>query len=541
MKRLTLLSGGEKSMTAVAFLFASSWPGRARSTSSTRSRRRWTTSTSTRFLTLLRRYADRAQFIVVTHQKRTMEAADTLYGVSMGGDGVSKVVSRRLAARDAPTPSAARPSSRQPGCGQLSRGTSIAAQLVVMLRAGAARGEAHAAGRRTARRGRVGRRRSARRRTARARLRRPRRPPAKLLARRPRRPPVAEGAALRAKRAGDRGRAGVELRRRALPALSTKARPRHARCAADRRRHPRAASTPTRRAHAAADARTDARRLRVTTASAHAGSCAAGAAAAQPAPADATARRPCATVDLRRAASPRPALHAGGAAGSSGLLAERGGHAVAAPWGRSPRAPQAGAAARHAAPATSPATSRRLARRRPPRARPQPTSRRRSAPCMSARAPTGTVMPATPSDFAKAPRPDTSLRRALASAVPPAARLEGTAGAVELRFERRGALATSATPQPHAGAAPARRHRAAATQSPRSPERSAAAATSTSIRLASSDLTPTAEPLTASRCSSASTTALGPPGARSRVAGAPATSMRPVEREPRAAIARARR
>ncbi|HLM50047.1 MAG TPA: hypothetical protein VK279_05825, partial [Solirubrobacteraceae bacterium] len=49
-----------------------------------------------RFLTILRRYAGRAQFIVVTHQKRTMEAADTLYGVSMGDDGVSKVISRRL-------------------------------------------------------------------------------------------------------------------------------------------------------------------------------------------------------------------------------------------------------------------------------------------------------------------------------------------------------------------------------------------------------------------------------------------------------------
>jgi len=34
---------------------------------------------------------------VVTHQKRTMEAADSLYGVSMGSDGVSKVISRRLA------------------------------------------------------------------------------------------------------------------------------------------------------------------------------------------------------------------------------------------------------------------------------------------------------------------------------------------------------------------------------------------------------------------------------------------------------------
>jgi chromosome segregation protein len=44
----------------------------------------------------LRRYAGRAQFIVITHQKRTMEAADWLYGVSMGGDGVSKILSRRL-------------------------------------------------------------------------------------------------------------------------------------------------------------------------------------------------------------------------------------------------------------------------------------------------------------------------------------------------------------------------------------------------------------------------------------------------------------
>ncbi len=52
-----------------------------------------------RFLQLVRRYSDRAQFIVVTHQKRTMDAADCLYGVSMGGDGVSRVVSRKLGGR----------------------------------------------------------------------------------------------------------------------------------------------------------------------------------------------------------------------------------------------------------------------------------------------------------------------------------------------------------------------------------------------------------------------------------------------------------
>jgi chromosome segregation protein len=54
-----------------------------------------------RFLQLVRRYSDRAQFIVVTHQKRTMDAADTLYGVSMGGDGVSQVISRKLGGKPA--------------------------------------------------------------------------------------------------------------------------------------------------------------------------------------------------------------------------------------------------------------------------------------------------------------------------------------------------------------------------------------------------------------------------------------------------------
>jgi chromosome segregation protein len=49
-----------------------------------------------RFLQLVGQFADRAQFVVVTHQKRTMDAADTLYGVSMGADGVSRVISRKL-------------------------------------------------------------------------------------------------------------------------------------------------------------------------------------------------------------------------------------------------------------------------------------------------------------------------------------------------------------------------------------------------------------------------------------------------------------
>ena len=58
-----------------------------------------------RFVELLRRYSDRAQFIVITHQKRTMEAADILYGVTMGGDGVSQVISRRLPSTTGPSSS----------------------------------------------------------------------------------------------------------------------------------------------------------------------------------------------------------------------------------------------------------------------------------------------------------------------------------------------------------------------------------------------------------------------------------------------------
>jgi chromosome segregation protein len=96
MKRLTLLSGGEKSMTAIAFLFAVFLARPCPFYILDEVEAALDDLNIGRFLDLLRAYADRAQFIVVTHQKRTMEAADTLYGVSMGDDGVSKVVSRRL-------------------------------------------------------------------------------------------------------------------------------------------------------------------------------------------------------------------------------------------------------------------------------------------------------------------------------------------------------------------------------------------------------------------------------------------------------------
>jgi chromosome segregation protein len=98
-KRLTLLSGGEKSMTALAFLFAVFLARPCPFYILDEVEAALDDLNIDRFLTLLRRFSDRAQFIVVTHQKRTMEAADCLYGVSMAGNGVSKVVSRRLPPR----------------------------------------------------------------------------------------------------------------------------------------------------------------------------------------------------------------------------------------------------------------------------------------------------------------------------------------------------------------------------------------------------------------------------------------------------------
>jgi chromosome segregation protein len=99
-KRLSLLSGGEKSMTALAFLFAVFLARPCPFYILDEVEAALDDLNITRFLDLLSAYSSQAQFIVVTHQKRTMEAADSLYGVSMGGDGISKVISRRLPARE---------------------------------------------------------------------------------------------------------------------------------------------------------------------------------------------------------------------------------------------------------------------------------------------------------------------------------------------------------------------------------------------------------------------------------------------------------
>ena len=90
------MSGGEKSLVALAFMFAVFLAKPCPFYILDEVEAALDDANIDRFLQLLRRYCDRAQFIVVTHQKRTMDAADCLYGVSMAGNGVSKVISRRM-------------------------------------------------------------------------------------------------------------------------------------------------------------------------------------------------------------------------------------------------------------------------------------------------------------------------------------------------------------------------------------------------------------------------------------------------------------
>jgi chromosome segregation ATPase len=95
-RKLSLLSGGEKSLVALAFVFAVFLARPCPFYILDEVEAALDDANIDRFLQLVRRFAGRAQFVIVTHQKRTMDAADVLYGVTMGDDGVTKVVSRRL-------------------------------------------------------------------------------------------------------------------------------------------------------------------------------------------------------------------------------------------------------------------------------------------------------------------------------------------------------------------------------------------------------------------------------------------------------------
>jgi chromosome segregation protein len=96
VKRLSLLSGGERSLTALAFLVAIF---RARPSPFyllDEVEAALDDVNLHRFLDVLKGLSAASQVLIVTHQKRTMEMADVLYGVSMAGDGTSTVISQRL-------------------------------------------------------------------------------------------------------------------------------------------------------------------------------------------------------------------------------------------------------------------------------------------------------------------------------------------------------------------------------------------------------------------------------------------------------------
>jgi chromosome segregation protein len=107
VRQLSLLSGGERSLTALAYLFAifRSRPSPFYVLDEVEAA--LDDVNLHRFLSLVDEFRREAQLLIVSHQKRTMEAADCLYGVSMQPGGSSKVVSERAGARHGSTVSAA--------------------------------------------------------------------------------------------------------------------------------------------------------------------------------------------------------------------------------------------------------------------------------------------------------------------------------------------------------------------------------------------------------------------------------------------------
>ncbi|MDT0269352.1 chromosome segregation protein SMC [Streptomyces sp. DSM 44915] len=96
VKRLSLLSGGERSLTAVALLVSIFKARPSPFYVMDEVEAALDDTNLQRLIRIMRELKDSSQLIVITHQKRTMEVADALYGVSMQGDGVSKVISQRL-------------------------------------------------------------------------------------------------------------------------------------------------------------------------------------------------------------------------------------------------------------------------------------------------------------------------------------------------------------------------------------------------------------------------------------------------------------
>ncbi|MFL6108267.1 MAG: chromosome segregation protein SMC, partial [Marmoricola sp.] len=96
VKRLSLLSGGERSLVAVCFLFALFKARPSPFYILDEVEAALDDTNLGRLLEIYEELRTHSQLMVITHQKRTMEVGDALYGVSMRGDGVSAVISQRL-------------------------------------------------------------------------------------------------------------------------------------------------------------------------------------------------------------------------------------------------------------------------------------------------------------------------------------------------------------------------------------------------------------------------------------------------------------
>jgi chromosome segregation protein len=96
VERLSLLSGGERSLAAVAWLIAIFTARPSPFYIMDEVEAALDDANLGRLLTVFQELREHSQLIVITHQKRTMEIADALYGVSMRQDGVSAVVGQRV-------------------------------------------------------------------------------------------------------------------------------------------------------------------------------------------------------------------------------------------------------------------------------------------------------------------------------------------------------------------------------------------------------------------------------------------------------------
>lgn len=96
VKRLSLLSGGEKSLTAIAMLVAIFKARPSPFYILDEVEAALDETNLHRLLGLFKELQEHSQLLIITHQKQTMDLADVLYGVTMKGDGVTRVISQRM-------------------------------------------------------------------------------------------------------------------------------------------------------------------------------------------------------------------------------------------------------------------------------------------------------------------------------------------------------------------------------------------------------------------------------------------------------------